>query len=280
MSSVARNIHQHWKPRGGKHKGGAPGWNAQLYASWIRHYGCNASPKQPYYSWNEEWMKGLKDMQPVWQQFNRERVVVAARSLQQQKALLYSIPEALKSIVLPGKAMLFEMIRRELAALDYVYQDENDRQVRFMAGVWADTTREIEGGYFVEALDNAYNYASIQRGTGSTKTMFAIMDQTFTRGADINVYSKVAELIDTTFRTDAEQNTQPLVESVAEIFERVALQTKVMIARKEQEVRENPDLNFARSVLRPWVNEARKQHANIQKAMRNAKRRRVVKEEE
>jgi len=207
LSSVAQNIHQHWKPRGGKHKNGAPGWNAQLYASWIRHYGCNTTPKQPYYSWNEEWMKGLKDMKAIWQQFNKERVVIGENSLQQHQALLRSILNALKSIVLPGKPMLLEMIEREITTLKHVYQDENDRQVRFMAGVWADITRENEDGYFVEAMRHAYDYAGTQRGTGSTKTMFAILDQGFSRAAETNVYSNLAKLIDTTFKTDAEQNT-------------------------------------------------------------------------
>lgn len=146
-------------------------------------------------------------MKAIWQQFNKERVVIGENSLQQHQALLRSILNALKSIVLPGKPMLLEMIEREITTLKHVYQDENDRQVRFMAGVWADITRENEDGYFVEAMRHAYDYAGTQRGTGSTKTMFAILDQGFSRAAETNVYSNLAKLIDTTFKTDAEQNT-------------------------------------------------------------------------
>lgn len=221
-------------------------------------------------------MKGLRDMQPVWQQFKEMCHGSGVSSLQEQQGQLHSIIAALKPVIVPGKAALAAMIKRESFTLEYVYQDEEDRQIRFMAGVWADITREDEAAYLVEAMKRSYSYAGAQRGAGSTKTMFAIMNQIFLETGDKNVYNNVARLVDKTFEIDAAENTSPLVESVTSVFRRIATQAQMMIAAKEQETHNNTHLNHARSLLKPWVTKARKQHRQIKKDISEMKKTRPI----
>jgi len=208
----------------------------------------------------------------MWKQFDQARLVIGTEALQEQKDLLSSIPTALKDTILPGKKTLFEMISRESAALDHVYQDENMRQIRLLAGIWADTTRDNEGAYLREVLEGIYNSAMSVKSRGATKTQFTLMHNRLAANDDNNIYAVLAKLICKTFDDDAEQYADELTDSVATIFRKVASQAQMMIRQKEQEVREHPQLKFARFQLQDWVKSARVKLAQANSSVKKAKR--------
>lgn len=110
-------------------------------------------------SWNEEWVKGIEQAKPSWQQFHELRSVCSAEALRQLKGLLDTIPKAIKDVVLPGKVAFVEAVEAKKLELEHIFQDENDRQTRFMATVWADTTKDSEYAYFRLAMMDAYDAA-------------------------------------------------------------------------------------------------------------------------
>lgn len=78
-ATLARNQHQSWAPRGGTHQDGLSGWNAGVYAAWVRHGGAYKTQNQPYISWNEAWSVGMKNLRPVWKNFNENRLQIGDR---------------------------------------------------------------------------------------------------------------------------------------------------------------------------------------------------------
>lgn len=258
LAREAQRLHDRWEPRGGLHNGNRPGWNATTYCAWFRHFGCYKTDVQQKISWNEQFLKGLKDLvEEPWVVFEAHCDKITKQTTKVLQDLLDDISEVIQPLLLKGKTDFGGQVKLQQSAIEVILQEENIRLTHVLHNIWITMVKEVPDCYLAKVLEPTYRNVSEVRGTGASRQAFDAIKARLGDTGRNGVFAEVSTYIDRALKEDARAHTKPLVSKVTAVLRLIEKEVKVLIQKKQSSPESDPKLKEIGKKFRKWTKLAR-----------------------
>lgn len=202
-------------------------WHHSTYAAWVRNHGVYQTPRQPFCSWNEDFLKPVKKTsQDAWIQFGDSKKRHFEKCLKSAEDALQktygNIKEEPEIKLTPGIDAFKNYIASRQLRLHYHFQLQEEWSVKELNDIKLRVTTDCVESYFVAAMQKTYERA---------KEKQLLLKKRRTSG------SKGAQLQQIiTQRFDNDGSTDPFAAVTAACAEAVESHVKSLTGRLERNI--------------------------------------------